>query len=201
MEKNLYSVWFILKNSLFQYIYWIALYTYEKQKTESLKTQLKERFPTYIWMYLIQDFLCFNRNNEFCVCRSVDSHVLQNQKTEKRSAVVRRHREQGQLAVRVDTLPARAAKPPFGRGKRTVVLRRVLAMPIGNTEWKSRSATSKSACVHVHFSVTFGIELRQNESVAKWLNRYLIFFSISSLSVPKETHVSSKASWRLFLSF
>jgi len=31
-------------------------------------------------------------------------------------------------------------------------------------------------------------------SLAKCLNRYLIFFSISSVSVPKETFISSKAS-------
>jgi len=44
-----------------------------------------------------------------CVLRSIDSHVFQDQKTEKRSALVRRHREQGKLAVCVDAVPARAA--------------------------------------------------------------------------------------------
>lgn len=53
------------------------------------------------------------------VYRPVGSHVLQNQKTEKRSALVRRHREQDQLAVRVDALPTRAAEQSFGRGNRS----------------------------------------------------------------------------------
>lgn len=46
-------------------------------------------------LHIIYCFLYIELCFFFCVLRSIDSHVFQDQKTEKRSALVRRHCEQG----------------------------------------------------------------------------------------------------------